>query len=272
MATSLYEDLCALAPRANKTLLKQLAKAAPGILPEYGINTALREAHFWAQAAHETAGFRYMNEVWGPTPAQQRYEGRKDLGNSKPGDGRRYAGRGIFQLTGRANYRKYGDILGLELENYPDRATEPEIALRIACEYWKARNINPCADADDIVAITKKINGGTNGIADRRTCLAVAKKMWADNDLYTADDSNPPAPPVKTMSDSKQGMGAVAIGALGSVGAAQQVVDQVNQANGLMQTLMDLAQKPSFVIMVAIVAVGGAIWYWRKKHLEEYGV
>jgi putative chitinase len=149
MATSLYEDLCALAPRAKKDLLKKLAKAAPDVLPMYGINTALREAHFWAQAAHETGGFKYMFEIWGPTDVQKRYEGRKDLGNTEAGDGFKYRGRGIFQLTGRANYKKYGDLLLLDLIGNPDLAADPEIALRVACEYWRSRKINDCADKDD---------------------------------------------------------------------------------------------------------------------------
>jgi putative chitinase len=269
MSTSLFEDLCALAPRAKKDLLKKLAKVAPDVLGEYEINTALRESHFWAQAAHETGGFKYMFEIWGPTPVQQKYEGRKDLGNTQSGDGFKYRGRGIFQLTGRANYAKYGEALGIDLVNDPDKAADAEVALRIACEYWKSRNINACADKDDVVSVTKKINGGTNGIADRRVCLATAKKMWADN--YEADTTPEPAPE-KTMADTKQGAGAAAVGLLGSVGAAKEITAQVQDANDLFGTIMGLVSNPQFLMMAAIVGIGGAIWYWRKKHLEEYGV
>jgi putative chitinase len=268
--SSLYEDLCALAPRAKKDILKKLAKAAPDVFPEYEINNALREAHFWAQAAHETGGFKYMFEIWGPTDVQKRYEGRKDLGNTETGDGFKFRGRGIFQLTGRANYKKYGDILGVDLIGNPDQAADPEVALRIACEYWKSRKINLCADKDDIVSCTKKINGGTNGIADRRACLVTAKKMWADN--YESDMVPVPVKQEKTMADSKQGMGAAAVGVLGSVGAAKEVIGQVQEANDLFGTVMSLFGNTQFLMMAAIVAIGGAIWFWRKKHLEEYGV
>ena len=269
MSTSLYEDLCALAPRAKKDLLKQFSIVAPAVLAEYEINTALREAHFWAQAAHETGGFKFMREIWGPTDAQKRYEGRKDLGNTEPGDGKRYAGRGIFQLTGRANYKKYGDILGIDLVGDPEKAADPETSLRIACEYWKSRKINACADKDDVVAVTKKINGGTNGIADRRTYLAVAKKMWADN----YDSEMVPAPKQeRTMVESKQGNSAVAIGALGSIGAAKEIVGQVQEANDLFGTVMGLFGNTQFLMMAAIVGLGAAIWYWRKKHMEAHGV
>lgn len=269
MTTSLYEDFCALAPRAKKDLLKQFAKVGPTVLAEYEINTALREAHFWAQAAHETGGFKFMHEIWGPTDAQKRYEGRKDLGNTEPGDGKRYAGRGIFQLTGRANYKKYGEILGIDLVGDPDKAADPETSLRIACEYWKSRNINACADKDDVVAVTKKINGGTNGIADRRVCLATAKKMWADN--YESD-MVPVPKQERTIVESKQGNSAVAIGALGSVGAAKEVVEQVQEANDLFGTVMGLFANTQFLMMAAIVGLGAAIWYWRKKHMEAHGV
>jgi putative chitinase len=269
MSTSLYEDLCALAPRAKKDLLKKLAKAAPDVLPAYGINTALREAHFWAQAAHETGGFKYMFEIWGPTDVQKRYEGRKDLGNLEAGDGFKYRGRGIFQLTGRANYKKYGDLLQLDLVNEPDLAADPETALRIACEYWRSRKINECADKDDVVAVTKKINGGTNGIADRRTCLSVSKKMWADN--YESDMV--PVPKAeKTMVESKQGNAALVTGALGGVAAAKEVVAQAQEASDLFGTALGLLKNTQFLMMAAIVLAGAAIWFWRKKHLEEHGV
>ncbi len=265
--SSLREDLKALGPRAKADLINKLADAAPSVLPQYGINTALREAHFWAQAAHETGGFKHMFEIWGPTPAQSRYEGRKDLGNTEPGDGFKYRGRGIFQLTGRANYKKYGDILGIDLVGNPDLAADPKVALRIACEYWKSRKLNELADKDDCVAITKKINGGTNGLADRKACLVTAKKMWEDN--Y---DEKIAVEPPKTMATSKQGNAALVTGALGSVAAAKEVMAQVQEATGLIEAAVALLKNPQFLMMAAIVLAGAAIWFWRKKHLEENGV
>ena len=102
-----------------------------------------------------------------------------DLGNTKPGDGPRYKGRGLIQLTGRANYREYGKAMGVDLEGDPQKAGDPELSLAIACEYWKRRKINPDADRDDIVTVTKKINGGRNGLADRAQYLAKAKAAIA---------------------------------------------------------------------------------------------
>jgi putative chitinase len=267
MQTNLADDLRALGPRAKTDLLAKLAACAPEILKSYNIDTELREAHFWAQAAHETGGFRYMFEIWGPTDVQKRYEGRKDLGNTKEGDGFKYRGRGIFQLTGRANYKSMSEKLGIDLLEHPDKAAEPENALRIACEYWKSRKLNALADADDVVAITKKINGGTNGIQDRKACLLTAKKMWHDN--YETDA---PLPAAKTMSVSKQGNAALLTAGLGGLGAAKEITAQVQDASDLFTKVMSLMTDTNFLIMLAFVGTGAAIWYWRKKHLEEHGV
>ena len=264
--TTLADDLRALCPRAKPATIKAIAASAPDIFSEYEINTPLRQAHFWAQAAHETGGLRLLHEVWGPTDAQKRYEGRKDLGNTEPGDGYLFRGRGIFQLTGRANYVAMGNKIGIDLVADPEKAADPEISLRIACEYWKSRKINVCADADDVVAVTKKINGGTNGLQDRKANLAHAKKMW----VHAEDEQ--PVEPTKTMAESKQGNSAIAVGALGSVGAAKEIVAQVQDANDLFGTVMGLVSNPQFLMMAAIVGLGAAIWIWRKKHLEEHGV
>lgn len=142
-----------------------------------GINTADRLAHFLAQVTHESGGFRYMKEIWGPTPAQVRYEGRADLGNNHPGDGHRYMGRGLIQLTGRANYARFGPRIGIDLVAHPERAAEPGPAVQLAVAYWNDRGLNAYADRDDVVGITKKINGGTNGLADRKHALARAKQV-----------------------------------------------------------------------------------------------
>ena len=167
--------LRAIAPRANPKLAGELAAAMTEILPAADIATPLRLAHFLAQAAHESDGFKTLCEYWGPTQAQKAYEGRQDLGNVKRGDGRLYRGRGIFQLTGRANYRSVGETLGLPLEAEPALAAKPSHAVRIAVEYWTSRKLNEAADADELRVITRRINGGLNGLADRQRYLARAK-------------------------------------------------------------------------------------------------
>lgn len=175
-------DLKLLCPNGKGETLMLLAKAMPNVLPAYGITTGLRFCHFIAQAAHETMGFATLQELGGADYFNRNYGPQtrvgKRLGNTQPGDGARYHGRGIFQLTGRTNYAAYGKRLGLDLIAKPDKAAEPETSLRIACEYWKTHNLNSNADLDDITEITRKINGGRNGLSERKAYLAKAKTLW----------------------------------------------------------------------------------------------
>lgn len=145
-------------------------------MAERQINTPRRQAAFIAQSAHETGGFVHVREIWGPTPAQQRYEGRADLGNTQPGDGGRYRGRGPFQITGRANYAACGIALGVDLVAFPQLLESAELGSRAAAWYWHARGLNELADVDDFEGITRRINGGLNGYADRMQRWERARK------------------------------------------------------------------------------------------------
>jgi putative chitinase len=174
---STKELLDHVAERDTGDIGRAIADGLDKYCPQYSINTHLRLAHFLAQACHETEGFRYLKEIWGPTPEQLGYEHRADLGNLRPGDGRLYCGRGIFQLTGRANYARIGAALALPLEVEPELASDPVISTRIACHYWMVHGINAAADADDIIRVTKAINGGLNGLAEREACLVRAKEL-----------------------------------------------------------------------------------------------
>ncbi len=156
-------------------------------MQEFQITSYLREAAFLAQLAHESGELRYMEEI----ASGAAYEGRKDLGNTQPGDGKRYKGRGPIQLTGRANYKKYGDLLGVDLVNNPTVAATKEVGFRIAGEFWKLNGLNELADQQNIKAITKRINGGYNGLDDRTMYYNRAKKVLNKND---AVDGSSPAP------------------------------------------------------------------------------
>lgn len=149
----------------------------------YGVNTMLRTAAFVAQLAHESAEFRFMEEIWGPIPAQTRYEPpselAKRLGNTQAGDGKRFKGRGPIQITGRFNYKKYGDLLGTDLVLQPDLAAQPAVAFSTAGLFWKTNGLNELADGEQFVTITKRINGGTNGLPDREKYYARAKDVLA---------------------------------------------------------------------------------------------
>ena len=145
------------------------------------IDTAQRLAHFLAQATHESGSFYYLEEIWGPSPAQIRYEGRLDLGNTQAGDGKRYMGRGVFMLTGRANYRDTGQRIGYPLEAHPELASQIGVGSLIACDYWTTHGLNTLADRGGLLTvriITRVINGGLNGLPDReRRYLLAARAL-----------------------------------------------------------------------------------------------
>lgn len=148
-------------------------------MDEFEINTPARQAAFLAQVGHESGGLHWLTEIWGPTAAQDRYEGRKDLGNVRMGDGYRFKGRGLIQTTGRANYDATGKALGVDLLANPESLALPELAARSAGWYWKAHGLNELADTGDFRRITLRINGGTNGMADRVALHEAAQKALA---------------------------------------------------------------------------------------------
>lgn len=159
---------------AKPALADELALSANVHFRTYGIlDTGLRLAHFMGQCAHESGGFRYMEEI----ASGAAYEGRADLGNTVAGDGRRYKGRGPIQLTGRANYRRVGRLIGIDLEAHPEIVSHPSIGLLVACVFWSEAGLNALADADDLQKITRRINGGTNGLQDRIAKTTAAKGL-----------------------------------------------------------------------------------------------
>jgi putative chitinase len=152
----------------------------------FRIDTPARAAAFLAQISHESGRLAYTSEIWGPTAAQRRYEGRADLGNTQPGDGSRYRGHGLIQTTGRANHASTRNGLrsprfclhsAPDFEADPDALALPRWAALSAGWYWHSRDINTLADAGQFDAITTRINGGQNGAADRRQLHRMACKV-----------------------------------------------------------------------------------------------
>jgi len=168
-------------PTARREALLPFLQAA---MTEFAIETPARVAAFVAQLAHESGQFLFMEEIWGPTPAQRRYEPASTLaatlGNIESGDGKRFKGRGPIQITGRANYRRFGDLLGVDLVSDPARAAHPELAFRVAGLFWSKKGLSELADRATDEAfreITRRINGGFNGLDDRRKFYAVARTV-----------------------------------------------------------------------------------------------
>lgn len=138
---------------------------------DYGgpINEPAVFAQFMAQVMHESGGLRYVREIWGPTKAQARYEGRKDLGNTQPGDGKRFMGRDVIQITGRANYRALSRWAGFDFEANPEALESPEwLGIGAIWYFLQARPqlIRYCREGN-IEMVTRLVNGGLNGYADR---------------------------------------------------------------------------------------------------------
>ncbi len=150
---------------------------------EFEVNSPGRQAAFIAQIGHESGELRWLKEIWGPTAAQKAYEppSRKaaELGNTQLGDGYRYRGRGLIQITGRANYRACGQALGLDLEGDPEQLAEPVPACRSAGWFWKSHGLNELADAGDFEQITQRINGALTGKADRLALYSRAQEALA---------------------------------------------------------------------------------------------
>lgn len=138
-----------------------------GAMVEFAIDSRYRCAAFLAQTGHESMGFSHVRELWGPTQAQGTYEGRKDLGNTQPGDGFRYRGRGLLQITGRDNYRSVGVALSLPLIEHPELLEEPTNAARSAGWFWSRKHLNELADLQLFSEITRRIDGGQDGALDR---------------------------------------------------------------------------------------------------------
>lgn len=158
------EDVADFAPRLRQVMANR------------HIDTPLRQAHFLAQVGHESGEFRFRAEI----ASGEAYQGRVDLGNLQPGDGRKFKGRGLIQLTGRANYGEYGRAIGREAELLatPELVeTDPELCVDVAGWFWAKKNLNNLADVDDLTSLTKRVNGGLNGIDDRRRLLLRARAL-----------------------------------------------------------------------------------------------
>jgi putative chitinase len=212
------EQLDSLAPHA-KAFYRDAFLNGGDVLAHYGINdTALRLAHFMAQVLHESGALTITEEslfythaerirdVW-PTRfhtvadaepytknpeklANFVYGDRKDIGNDQPGDGFRFIGRGLIQITGRDSYARFGQKLGADLLIDPKLAFSAQWCLPLAAEEWTEKGCNALADADDIKGVTKKINGGTIGLSERIAWLVKTKAVWLPN-LAAAADANP---------------------------------------------------------------------------------
>jgi predicted chitinase len=162
---------------ASDEQVARLAGPIASIFTKYDLNSPLRQAHFLAQIGHESGELRFQEEL--ATGAA--YEGRTDLGNTEPGHGRRFKGRGLIQLTGRANYTAFAREIDREEEimaNPSLVATELDLCVGAAAWYWNTRGLNRFADDDKLRTVTRRVNGGYNGLAHRRELLIRCKALF----------------------------------------------------------------------------------------------
>ncbi len=193
-----------IVPDVNWSYVSKYVPLFDEVLPQYGIDTPLRKAHFLAQVTHESGGFKYVREnlnysakalfnvfrkyfpnmtvanEYARQPekiADKVYANRLGNGSEASGDGYKFRGRGLIQLTGKNNYMAFQKVTGENLITDPDQVASPKYALASACWYWQKRKINTYADQDDIHMVTKLINGGYNGLANRQHYLEEYKKL-----------------------------------------------------------------------------------------------
>jgi predicted chitinase len=187
------EQLLVIMPKLELSQAEAFVPSLNAAMFEFEIVNRARISAFLAQLAHESWQLRKWVEMAhshgvpgcslcatkGPHKAGEQYEGRIALGNTQPGDGVKFAGRGPIQLTGRANYEAAARAIKVaDLVKDPAVATKPEVGFRIAGWYWQSRGCNPLADQGDFREITRKINGGFNGLEDRERYWATAKTVF----------------------------------------------------------------------------------------------
>lgn len=168
-----WRSLKHVVPRLTTAQAKVLARDLGQAMHDQQINTRRRAAMFIAQVAHESGGFIYREEI----ASGAAYEGRRDLGNTHPGDGVRFKGRTYIQITGRTNYREVSGALGVDFVAHPARLAEPKYAAAGAAWWWRTHGCSELADRGDFVAVTRRINGGTNGLADRQAYYRRARRV-----------------------------------------------------------------------------------------------
>lgn len=142
-------------------------------MDEFKINTPIRKQMFLAQIGHESGQLRYCEEI----ASGEAYENRKDLGNINEGDGKKYKGRGLIQITGRNNYGEISKAFGVDFLSNPKLLASSEWAVKSACWWWNKHGLNKLSDKGDIKIVTKRVNGGYNGLDDRIKLFELCKKF-----------------------------------------------------------------------------------------------
>lgn len=167
------EEIRSIAVHADDKKIEVYTPLLNQYMHEYKICGAKREAAFLATIIHESVHFRYTKEI----ASGKAYEGRKDLGNVQAGDGVKFKGRGLIQITGRTNYERASKALGVDFVSNPQLLEQPRYATQVSCWWWADKGLNEIADTGDFRKVTRIVNGGLTGWADRSKWYALAKTV-----------------------------------------------------------------------------------------------
>lgn len=309
-------------PRCQPAKIDAIAAAAPALLRKYGLTSELRVAHLMAQISHEcTAGtivresmtythFDVLKRTFGqghhtaaltdaevrallghPQELAERVYGlgnpkkAKELGNTQPGDGYRFRGNGMLQLTGRGSHTRIGALIGFDLAGKPEMLESPAVSFECAMAEFVALKCLPAADADDVRTVTRRVNGGLNGLAERTVWLRkwkAALRGSATDDAPEAIEAEieasvpPPAEPragesdqVAPMTQSTIGNGALVTGGGGILIMLKGWFDAIKDVpEGILNTLIAALQSP-YVLGAAAVLGGGAYVYFRRMKMKQ---
>ena len=167
------DQLRRIAPHAARRTIINIYPLLIKYMTMYEINTYARISAFLAQVIHESGSFIYLHEI----ASGAAYEGRKDLGNIYKGDGKKFKGRGLIQITGRSNYEQISKATGIDFIGHPEWLEQLEYAVMSACWWWSSRNLNLLADNYMFTRITEIINGGHKGLKERKAIYLLAQKV-----------------------------------------------------------------------------------------------
>lgn len=323
MPEGFAKGLRLLWPRAPKATIEAITADSDAIFAECEIDTPLRVAHFMAQISHECAAGTIVREnmnysaerlmvIFGvgkhsaaitepqakacehkPELIAERVYGlgnpkkAKELGNTKPGDGYRYRGNGMLQLTGRDSHKRIGEMIGVDLEENPEQLQDPAISFRVAAAEFKALKCLEPADADDVVLVTRRVNGGRNGLAERTVWLRKWKRALDDlEEPPQAPRGAPPEQPKGLMS-TNIGKGGAIGGGLATVSAGAQIAQAIKSVSDTSEAakaindntvaiIKPLVGLPISIILavvsVAAVAMFAFVLWKRYRKLQDEGV
>ena len=212
---------------------KDLLPGIKEVMKEHAINTPLRMAHFLAQTAHEGGSYMRMTEMGGDSYFDK-YEFASRLGNTEKGDGLRFKGRGLIQLTGRHNYTEFGKSVGEDFTTEPnnEKLAEHPWCSKAAGWYWSRRKLNGYADADDVTTLTKRINGGDNGLPDRQKLTKRAKEILGARSAMPSGFDIAPSVSTAAGSGSTGASHGESSGAPWMVYAKQELEKKVKEVKG----------------------------------------